>query len=495
MLSIYLQQDQQKPIGVVEVNHNTNLKHVRGLMSKDKIPAPFHFQFVKDGAPITRKQETHFKADLFLSNGIVIKSLERTTEDLRGQSSKPGLLKKLQSKVSKEIGYEKNEVKEGSKEEVKASYERRTERDIYICYSSVDEEFAKKLEGAIEERGLICWRQKVDEKDKEKDKSEDTWQSLIDNSTAVAFIMTPDSLGTHRCTSQLFYAYENNKLIMPCVIKDVWEQLQGALRMLLQVSTWIDFTLQPFGVCIGKICDLVERVRNQNQEFGSMPANIARFLANMAHELRGPLSAIVNLAEVLANDENEKEEKEREKGNVNTSSSSSFIIANTIQDASHSLLGILDGVLDLTRLQSQELRLSPISFNLPLWLSSVVRLFAPKAWHQNIEIGVLIAPTCPKFIHSDPQRLAQILSNLVGNAIKFTDVGQVVIVVSRKTPNGEPVSKEIDDSKRMILEFRVIDSGIGMKKEDMAFLFQRFYQVLSFLFFSFLFFSFSKKKN
>lgn len=177
----------------------------------------------------------------------------------------------------------------------------------------------------------------------------------------------------------------------------------------------------------------------------------SEFLANMSHEIRTPLSGIIGFTELLQSTHLSAQQKD---------------YASTIQKSSKSLLEIINDILDLSKIESGKTEISTSEFNLINIIEDIINLLSPAALNKNIELFYRVENDVPIIIKSDPFRIHQILTNLIGNAIKFTDEGYVYLQVT----NGE-----IDNTETSI-KFSVSDTGIGMNGSDKKKLFKAFTQ-------------------
>ena len=178
----------------------------------------------------------------------------------------------------------------------------------------------------------------------------------------------------------------------------------------------------------------------------------AAFVATMSHEIRTPLNAISGLAGLLI----DSRLPEREAG-----------YAKTLREAADSLTQIVNDILDFSKLDAGRLGLEDVAFDLPGLLDGVVGLLHVKADEKHIALRTDIAAGVPSSVVGDPGRLRQVLVNLVGNAIKFTGVGEVVIAAH--------VEHGGDDGR--LLHLAVRDTGIGIPPTAIAHIFDEFYQV------------------
>ena len=177
----------------------------------------------------------------------------------------------------------------------------------------------------------------------------------------------------------------------------------------------------------------------------------SEFLANMSHELRTPMNAIVGLARLLE----EGQLGQRERGYV-----------ARMRTAARSLLGMLSDLLDFSRIEAGQLTLERIPLRLDAILASIAVLHGPGAWAKDVELAFAVDPRLPPLLEGDPVRLEQVLLNLVGNAVKFTERGEIVLSIALRG--------EADGQARLAFEVR--DTGIGIAPEVQAGIFEVFSQ-------------------
>jgi signal transduction histidine kinase/CheY-like chemotaxis protein len=183
-------------------------------------------------------------------------------------------------------------------------------------------------------------------------------------------------------------------------------------------------------------------------------ASVAKthFLSTMGHELRTPLNAVIGLSELLLDSKSEKEKTQ---------------FARTIKKSGESLLGIINNILDFTKIESDEVELEYKPTHIPSLLADTIKMLGSLTEPGKVSLSFRFEDSLSSYIETDPTRLRQILINLVGNAIKFTDEGDISVQVT---------TTESITEKGQIL-FIVKDSGIGIPEDKMNLLFDRFSQI------------------
>lgn len=190
----------------------------------------------------------------------------------------------------------------------------------------------------------------------------------------------------------------------------------------------------------------------------------SEFLSQMSHELRTPLNGILGYAQILRRDRSL------------TSQQSKGI--NIILNSGNHLLTLINDILDLAKIEARKLELNPTDIHLGTFLSGIEGIIKMRAMEKNIQFELRANNSLPAGILADEKRLRQILLNLLGNAVKFTDQGKVTLQVSaRHADNNEYASDTSEFLNCQAFKFEVVDTGVGMDAEQLNNIFQAFEQV------------------
>ncbi len=230
--------------------------------------------------------------------------------------------------------------------------------------------------------------------------------------------------------------------------------------------------LQPI-IQDGKIIEVISTCKDITQQLidknemirakeAAENANQAKsdFLANMSHEVRTPMNAIMGMTSLMFETELNEEQKD---------------YLQTIASSNESLLNVINDILDFSKIEANQIDLETVDFDLSELVQSALDLFTAKASQKEIELIYEILPDVPLDVIGDPTRIRQVLVNLLANAIKFTDFGEVIVKVSQVDGSDGVVYLNNFDNL-VTLQFEISDTGIGIPDDRKDKLFKAFSQ-------------------
>ncbi len=271
----------------------------------------------------------------------------------------------------------------------------------------------------------------------------------LNKSSSVGMSLDGDYKGNYLFVTELFYA---GAYIVGIVPEDA---LSGDLYSITPIATWIFLVLWLLVVVLTIYFYGAEKKARESDELRDAKilaekASRAKsdFLADMSHEIRTPINAIIGMNEMILREGTEAEVKG---------------YAENIDKASHNLLGIINDILDLSKVESGKMEIVEQEYHLSDVLSTVINMIKMKAEQKNLEFRFDINPSTPDNLEGDDIRIGQIMINLLNNAVKYTENGYIMLGVDGETTDN-----------RFNLRISVKDSGIGIKEENIPLLFDVF---------------------
>jgi two-component system sensor histidine kinase/response regulator len=290
---------------------------------------------------------------------------------------------------------------------------------------------------------------------------------LLDCNAAFARILgysSPEECMARPMSEHYLVAEDRKEFVARLMNEDSLSDFESKLKgkdgravWVLETASLIESGNGMSSIIEGTIIDITHRkdaedaLRSAKQSAEEANRAKSEFLANMSHEVRTPMNGIIGMTELALGTEMTPEQRE---------------YLDTVRSSADALMGIINDILDFSKIEARKLDIDTIDFDLRYTIDDMLRSLAPRAHAKGLELACQIAPGVPPALGGDPSRLRQILVNLIGNAVKFTETGEVVLRVESGPVEGERVG----------IKFSVSDTGIGIPREKHATIFDPFTQ-------------------
>jgi two-component system, sensor histidine kinase and response regulator len=382
-------------------------------------------------------------------------------------------------------------AKEGKVQDYETRIQTRDGRTIPVILSC-----SERKDGQGKTTGVVCTVKDITERKRGEEQlrqaenltrqSEERYRALIQNLPVGLYRNNPGERGRFTMANPAMvriFGYESEEEFMKVDAMDLYVQLENRLPFMEKLKTqgkavreelqfkkkdgtviWGALTAKVVFDDSGQIAyydGMVEDITTRKQAEEAMvkakeaaeAASEAKsqFLANMSHEIRTPMNGIIGMTELALDTELAGQQR---------------MFLDSVKESADSLLTIINDILDFSKIEAGKMDLDPMEFKFRDCIYSAMRVFGLKAEEKGLELILHIQPNVPDGLIGDPGRIRQVLTNLAGNAIKFTHHGEVTL----------RVEVESETEEEILLHFRVIDTGIGIAPDKQSKIFEPFEQ-------------------
>ncbi|MDR3615688.1 MAG: PAS domain S-box protein [Candidatus Obscuribacterales bacterium] len=243
---------------------------------------------------------------------------------------------------------------------------------------------------------------------------------------------------------------DTGDVLWSCLLMDI-SDLKMAQERIKELNDDLEHRLEVLGEVNTELESLTRKLETAYDQALEASRLKSEFVANISHEVRTPISAVIGMSDLLLDTKLNSEQRE---------------FARIVRDSAESLLTIINDILDFSKMEAGKIELEMIDFSLSALIESCAEIMASNARERNLALVTYISPRIPQIMRGDPMRLRQIVLNLISNAVKFTEKGEVLILAELE---------KLEEAQATVC-FSVKDTGIGMTTEARKLLFQPFVQ-------------------